>query len=211
MLRPRLARPDRTLRLLDVASVPRPLEAEELVIASITQPGAMEAACRDVDAVVHFAGLPSERPWDGIVATNITGTHAVLDPARQCGVGRVVLASSNRAVGFMPRPGAATADPPSSGIELAATTGPRPDAYYGVAKVAMEALGSLYADRFSMDVTRLRIGTCNDRPTDCADARDLALSGRPRTPGRGVPDRPTVSGTASCGACPRTPPVVVTG
>jgi NADP-dependent aldehyde dehydrogenase len=166
MLRSRLATPGRTLRLLDVVPVAQPLPQEEVVTASITDPTAMADACRDVDAVVHLAGLPSERPWDGIVATNITGTHTVLDASRRCGVGRVVLASSNHAVGFTPRPESAPTNPTSSGATLAANTGPRPDTYYGVAKVAMEALGSLYADRFGMDVACLRIGTCDFRPTD---------------------------------------------
>jgi NADP-dependent aldehyde dehydrogenase len=166
MLRPRLATPGRILRLLDVAPVAHPQPGEEIVTASITELTAFVDACRDVDAVVHLAGLPSERAWDDIVATNITGAHTVLDAARRCGVGRVVLASSNHAVGFTRRPDATTSTAVSSGSELAASTGPRPDTYYGVAKVAMEALGSLYADRFGMDVACLRIGTCHDRPID---------------------------------------------
>ena len=41
---------------------------------------------------------------------------------------------------------------------------PRPDTYYGVAKVAMEALGSLYADRYGLDVVCLRIGSALPEP-----------------------------------------------
>ena len=41
---------------------------------------------------------------------------------------------------------------------------PRPDTYYGVGKVATEALGSLYHDRYGMQVAALRIGTFRDRP-----------------------------------------------
>ena len=57
MLRARLARPGRTLRLLDIA----PLTAgpgEEAVSASITDLDAMTEACRNVTAVVHLAGIP---------------------------------------------------------------------------------------------------------------------------------------------------------
>ena len=39
-----------------------------------------------------------------------------------------------------------------------------PDTYYGVGKVATEALGSLYHDRYGMAVAALRIGTFRDRP-----------------------------------------------
>jgi hypothetical protein len=43
---------------------------------------------------------------------------------------------------------------------------PRPDTYYGVSKVVVEALGSLYHDRYGLDITCLRIGTCFERPGD---------------------------------------------
>ena len=36
--------------------------------------------------------------------------------------------------------------------------------YYGVAKVTMEAIGSLYADRYGMDVVCLRIGSAFPEP-----------------------------------------------
>jgi uronate dehydrogenase len=77
-------------------------------------------------------------------------------------VRRVVLASSNHAVGFTPR----------SDTPLPATVPPRPDTYYGVSKVVMEALGSLYADRYGMDIASLRIGTCLPQPVD---TRSLAI------------------------------------
>lgn len=87
---------------------------------------------------------------------NIHGTWCVLDAAQAAGVRRVVLASSNHAVGFVER-----------GREpLPDEQFPRPDTFYGVSKVAMEALGSLFADRHGMDVVCLRIGTCDDRPRD---------------------------------------------
>jgi uronate dehydrogenase len=80
----------------------------------------------------------------------------VLEAARRAGVPRVVLASSNHAVGFTPRP--------ASGSLTEADARPRPDTYYGVSKVAMEALGSLYADRYGLDVVCLRIGSALPEP-----------------------------------------------
>jgi uronate dehydrogenase len=59
MLRTRLARPGRTLRLLDIA----PIQAgprEEAVQASVTDLDAMTAACAGADAVIHLAG--TDRP-----------------------------------------------------------------------------------------------------------------------------------------------------
>jgi nucleoside-diphosphate-sugar epimerase len=43
---------------------------------------------------------------------------------------------------------------------------PRPDTFYGVSKVAAEALGSLYHDRFGMNVVVMRLGSCAERPVD---------------------------------------------
>ena len=41
----------------------------------------------------------------------------------------------------------------------------RPDSYYGVSKAAMEALGSLFADRFGMCVVSARICTFGMEPS----------------------------------------------
>lgn len=161
-LRPRLARPGRTLRLLDVTTIADLDADEEFVQASIHDPDAMSRACQNVNAIVHLAGIPDETCWEQLTRTNIDGTRSVLDAARTVGITRVVLASSNHAAGFHHR----TADHP-----LPADVRQRPDTYYGFTKAAMEALGSLYADRFGMDIACLRIGTCTTRPRD---ARSLA-------------------------------------
>lgn len=158
LLRPRLARPDRVLRLLDTAPLPvGPGEEHvELVRASVTDMAAMEAASDGADAVVHLAGHALEQPWEQIMEMNIHGTYTVLEAARRHGVRRVVLASSNHAVGFVPR-----------SVGLAGDyLFPRPDTFYGVGKATAEALGSLYADRYGMDVLCLRIGGCYERPLD---------------------------------------------
>ncbi|MEC3956944.1 NAD(P)-dependent oxidoreductase [Nocardia sp. CDC153] len=167
LMRPRLARAGRVLRLLDVAPLEpaAPGERVELVTASVTDPDAMAAACHGVDAIVHLGGLSREDSWARLLEINIDGTHTVLEAARAAGVSRVVLASSNHAVGFR-RIGEAGPD------GLPGDSSPRPDTYYGVSKAAIEALGSLYHSRFGMDVTCLRIGSCFERP---ADTRQLSL------------------------------------
>ncbi|GII55116.1 NAD-dependent dehydratase [Planotetraspora thailandica] len=154
LLRPRLARDGRVLRLLDITAVD-PGPGEEAVTADLTDPAAMDAAMDGVDAVLHLGGHSVEQPWQDILEVNINGTHVVLEAARKAGVGHVVLASSNHAVGFQPRVD-----------EAPDYLFPRPDTYYGVSKVAKEALGSLYHDRYGMAVTCLRIGSCFARPKD---------------------------------------------
>lgn len=170
-LRPRLRAPGRRLRLLDVVAVSTVDDGEEAVTASVTDESAMHAACLGVDAVVHLGGIAGEADWPDILHTNIHGTWCVLDAARAAGVQRVVLAGSNHAVGFVAR----RAEP------LPDDEFPRPDTYYGVSKVTMEALASLYADRHGMDVVCLRIGTCRDRPHD---ARALSTWLSPDDAGR---------------------------
>ena len=154
-LRARLARPGRTLRLLDIDTPPDQKTDEEVVTASVTDLDALVAASAGADAVVHLGGHSGEEAWDHILATNIHGTYVVFEAARRAGVPRVVFASSNHAAGFHP-----AVDPVPDDLP------PRPDTYYGVSKVAGEALGSLYHDRYGLDVVCLRIGTCRERPTD---------------------------------------------
>ena len=148
----------RPLRLLDMVP-PEPAgpgEDVETITASVTDAGAMNAACRDVSAVVHLGGISDEAEWETVLDVNVHGTRTVLEAARRAGVPRVVLASSNHAVGFATR---------DEGDPLPADVSPRPDTYYGFSKVAVEALGRLYHDRFGMDVICLRIGTMSECPT----------------------------------------------
>jgi uronate dehydrogenase len=159
LMRPRLRRPGRALRLLDVvAPAPaEPGEAVEPITASVTDAEAMAEACAGVDAIIHLGGHSRETAWADAMQVNIDGTHTLLEAARHAGVGRVILASSNHAVGF--REIAEAADGP-----LPADSSPRPDTYYGVSKAAIEALGSLYHSRFGIDVIAVRIGSCFETP-----------------------------------------------
>jgi uronate dehydrogenase len=144
------------LRCLDVVPVADTRPGEEHVVADVADLAAMVDATEGASAVVHLAGVSGESTWPAISRANIEGTYATLEAARRAGIQRVVLASSNHATGYTPRPAA--------GQLREADASPRPDTYYGVAKVTMEALGSLYADRYGMDVVCLRIGTALPEP-----------------------------------------------
>src|SRR5207247_4768500 len=101
-LRPRLARPGRTLRLLDVA----PLTAgpgEEAIAASVTDMDTMTAACQGADAVIHLAGIAGEASWERISELNIGGSYVAFEAARRAGSLQAIFASSNHALGFTPR------------------------------------------------------------------------------------------------------------
>lgn len=162
MLRSRLASVGRVIRLLDVkepreVSFEKPGEPEEFINASITDLDAMIDACQGVSTVIHLGGMAVESTIDTVLELNGKGTYCTLEAARLAGVSRVILASSNHAVGFTPR---------DIDNLIPADTAPRPDSLYGVSKVAIEGLGRLYHDRYGMDVICLRIGSCFERPTD---------------------------------------------
>jgi len=153
MLRPRLARPGRTLRVLDIA----PLTAapgEEVIQASVTDLDAMTAACQGADAVIHLAGIPGEASWARISELNINGSYATFEAARRAGVPRVIFASSNHAVGFTPR----------SAFPVPDYAFPAPDTHYGVSKAAVEALAAMYHHRHGLDAICVRILSCFPEP-----------------------------------------------
>jgi NADP-dependent aldehyde dehydrogenase len=160
-MRTRLAKPGRSLRLLDI-NPPDPAgpdEAVEVLTGSINDADVLASAFDGVDAVIHLGGQSREDTWANILATNMDGTHNVLEAARAAGVTRAILASSNHSVGFR------TVGEDGEG-GLRADTTPRPDTYYGVSKATIEALGALYHHRFAMDVICIRIGSCFEAPWD---------------------------------------------
>jgi uronate dehydrogenase len=154
LLRPYLAEAGYAVRLMDLAAATDPRPNESVHVGSVTDPDFMADALKGATAVLHLGGLHREKTWAELVSTNITGTQVTLEAARQNGVERVLLASSTHAVGFHPTEAAA-----QDSVLI-----PRPDTYYGVSKAAVEALGSLYADKYGMKVVSARIGTGGERP-----------------------------------------------
>jgi len=111
-----------------------------------------------LDAVVHLAGHPGEASLPDSLTSHVVTTAALLDAMVEHDVRRLVYASSNHAVGRTPR-----AQLPETGL-VGGDARPRPDTFYGVAKVAAEALMSLYADRYGIDAVACRIGSFLERP-----------------------------------------------
>jgi uronate dehydrogenase len=106
-----------------------------------------------IEAVVHLAGLADEASLPDEMASHVYTTAALLDAMREHGVRRIVFASSNHAVGR-------TARQPLLGVDVP----PRPDTFYGVAKVAAESLLRLYVDRYDVEAVALRIGSFLSQP-----------------------------------------------
>jgi uronate dehydrogenase len=112
-----------------------------------------------LDAVVHLAGHPDEASLPLSLTSHVVTTAALLDAMVAHRVSRIVYASSNHAVGRTPR-----RDLGPEGL-LPRDALPRPDTFYGVSKVAAEALLSLYADRHAIDAIACRIGSFLEEPT----------------------------------------------
>ena len=144
------------LRVADLAAPElgdAPADAVESAAFDVRDLAACVEAMRGVDGVVHLAGIPDEADFDDLVDTNIIGTHRVLEAARRTGVRRVVVASTNRTTGFYP-----------VATEVDPAMPPRPDSFYAVSKVAVEALGHLYVDKFGLEVVNVRIGSYDEQP-----------------------------------------------
>lgn len=122
-------------------------DAVEAVFAALSTGGRL-------DAVVHLAGIPDEASLPDELTSHVVTTAALLDAMVAHDVPRIVYASSNHAVGRAPRADGALTDHAL----------PRPDTYYGVAKVAAEALLRLFADRHGIDAVACRIGSFLEEP-----------------------------------------------
>ena len=123
--------------------------------ADCTDPDAVAAvfAEQPLDAVVHLAGHPGESSLPDSLTSHVVTTAALLDAMVEHQVPRFVYAGSNHAVGRTPRREV-----------LGTDVRPRPDTFYGVGKVAAEAVMSLYADRYGLDVVSCRIGSFLPEP-----------------------------------------------
>jgi uronate dehydrogenase len=122
-------------------------DAVEAVFAALSTGGRL-------DAVVHLAGIPDEASLPDELTSHVVTTAALLDAMVAHDVPRIVYASSNHAVGRTPR---------ADGV-LTEQVLPRADTYYGVAKVAAEALLRLFSDRHGIDAVACRIGSFLEEP-----------------------------------------------
>jgi len=143
------------LRLSDIRPIKALAKGETFVRADITKLGDLLRATKGVDAVVHLGGYSVEGRWEDIHPANIVGCYNAFEAARRNGVKRFLFATSNHAVGFYRR---------DEIIDHRVMV--RPDSRYGVAKAFGEALGSLYADKYGLQVFCMRIGNVNPAPLD---------------------------------------------
>ena len=139
-----LGRRGHVVRGLDRAPTP---DVANAVVADVADAAAVHAAMRGMEAVVHLAAQPHERPFPELLGPNVIGLYNVMDAAREHGVKRVVLASSMMVVS-----GRKAMTPPApTDVRL-------PNNHYALTKVWAEQMGELYARRFGMSVMAVRLG-----------------------------------------------------
>jgi uronate dehydrogenase len=163
---------------LDLAGAPAGIDLPWHV-TDCADPDAVAGVFADAspEAVVHLAGIPEEASLPDSLTSHVVTTAALLEAMVGHGVRRMVYASSNHAVGMTPR-----------SERVGTDVRPRPDTFYGVGKVAAEAVLSLYADRHGIDAVSCRIGSFLPRPqtrrhlatwlspADCVRMVDAALT-----------------------------------
>lgn len=152
-LRRHLAEKGTALRSIDLTTPQAVAENDEVMTGDLRDFAAMTRVVEGCDGIVHLGGISDEADFHDLAEVNIVGSYHVLEAARRAGSHRVVLASSNRVTGMYP---AGTMVDPSMPV--------RPDGFYGVSKVAGEALCRLYADKFQLLTTTVRIGSYEELP-----------------------------------------------
>ncbi|MDR0809274.1 MAG: NAD(P)-dependent oxidoreductase [Gemmobacter sp.] len=145
----------RRLRLASRNGISDLAPKEESVAFDLADQAAVLAAAEGVDAIVHFGGAPTERPWQEVLDSNIRGSYHIYEAARKRGVKRVVYASSVHAIGYHRL---------EDHIDTAAAH--RPDGLYGLSKCFVEDLGQLYWDKFGIETVALRIFSSFPEPAD---------------------------------------------
>lgn len=145
----------RSIRLTDIKLLETAGAGEEILQADLADQDAVFKMMAEVEAVVHFGGIPREAPFSDILQSNIVGGHNVWEGARRAGVKRIVFASSCHAVGMYRRDERIDADAPK-----------RPDGFYGLSKCFTEDLARLYFDRYGIEAACLRIGSCTEEPAN---------------------------------------------
>jgi Nucleoside-diphosphate-sugar epimerases len=126
-----------------------PIEGEpDALTMDLSDLGALEAAMRGVDVVVHLAAQPNEAPFNEVlVPNNVVGLYNTFEAAKRAGVRRVVFASTVQSVARYPHDVRVEVDMPH-----------RPNTLYGATKAFGEIVGRWYHDTHGMEFVGVRIG-----------------------------------------------------
>jgi nucleoside-diphosphate-sugar epimerase len=140
--------------------------ADGIAALDVTDVEECLAMFRGADAVVHLAANPNPHAeWSALRGPNVDGAYTVAAAARECGVRRLVLASSVQALSAYP-----------DTVQRRVEDAPHAANLYGATKAWAEALGGWVAASSPTSVVALRIGYFSEQPPagDNATPRNLA-------------------------------------
>jgi nucleoside-diphosphate-sugar epimerase len=133
---------------------------------------ALKTALQGVDVLVHLAATSDEAPFvENLVPNNVIGMYNSFQAALECGVRRIVFASTCQTMSFNWR-GKENVSP----LEP-----PRPSTLYGATKVLGETVGRWYHDKHGLEFIAIRIGAYQPYDSDWLKqgrAGDIWLSPR---------------------------------
>jgi nucleoside-diphosphate-sugar epimerase len=162
----------------DVVALDRRGKRPDTRRVDVTRGRPVRRAVQGADAVIHLAGASHPGASWRQVVTSTRAARVVLEAAAEAGVGRVVVASSNRVMGGYERdePYAsivagrtAEVDPRFRRLKVGDPV--RPDSRYAAGKVAIEGIARYVAETTALRVVCLRLGLVSrdDRPKASRD------------------------------------------
>jgi nucleoside-diphosphate-sugar epimerase len=133
----------------DLAKLGDP-QGHEAIQADLSDFAACQAACRNVDVVIHLAADPSPKAdfYGSLLDNNIKATYNIFRAAKDQGCRRVVYASSIRVLEGYPQGSPVAPDLPPCPIDM-----------YGAAKSFGEAVAHAFAAGEGLSSIVVRIGT----------------------------------------------------
>lgn len=149
----------------------RPVETDpDTIIGDIQDYDALKKAMDGVEAVIHLAATSDEAPFiEELVPNNVIGLYNTFRACVECGVRRLIFASTCQTV---------MSYPADHTVELADPV--RPVSHYGCTKVLGEVMGRYYHDHKGLEFIAIRIGWFqsydSDRLKKGGGARSLWLS-----------------------------------
>jgi nucleoside-diphosphate-sugar epimerase len=134
--------------------VPAQLADVRSTVADVTDYAALKREFSGQEAVVHLAAIPNPRtaPPDVTFRINVQGTFAVLQAAEDSGVRRVVVASSDAALGLHYSP----PDWSPRYLPIDEDHPLRPIDFYSLSKECTESICRSYAHRGKLEVIAIR-------------------------------------------------------
>lgn len=141
----------------------------EQVNASITDYDAILPAFDSIDVVVHLAAFRADDPIGDLLRTNIDGTYNTFRAAVECGVRRVVFASSGGVIrGYLGSDSLPNSEKAQSLFPLDGGVTMRPVRPYDATKASGESIARVFHEKFDLEAICVRIGKCveDDLPMD---------------------------------------------